>query len=91
MNMVMVEQTCPSPWSQTRENSVGTVEEKMLWSNTKLGRKLDGQSWNNCEYVDSNDSDLEQEVVVVESKEVGKQEEEEFSILVVDVRIPLCS
>ena len=50
-----------------------------------------GQNWNNCEYVDSNDSDLEQEVVVVESKEVGKQEEEEFSILVVDVRIPLCS
>ena len=50
-----------------------------------------GQSWNNCEYVDSNDSDLEQVVVVVESKEVGKQEEEEFSILVVDVRIPLCS
>ena len=56
-----------------------------------LGRQLDGQSWNNCEYVDSNDSDLEQVVVVVESKEVGKQEEEEFSILVVDVRIPLCS
>ena len=46
-----------------------------------------GQNWNNCEYVDSNDSDLEQEVVVVESKEVGKQEEEEFSILMVDVRI----
>ena len=46
-----------------------------------------GQNWNNCEYVDSNDSDLEQVVVVVESKEVGKQEEEEFSILVVDVRI----
>ena len=56
-----------------------------------LGKQSKGQSRNNCEDVDSNDSDLEQVVVVVESKEVGKQEEEEFSILVVDVRIPLCS
>ena len=43
------------------------------------------------DYDDRVDSDLEHVVVVVESKEVGKQEEEEFSILVVDMRIPLCS
>ena len=52
-----------------------------------LGKQSKGQSRNNCEDVDSNDSDLEQVVVVVELKEVVKQEEEEFSILVVNVRI----
>ena len=40
-----------------------------------LGKQSKGQSWNNCEYFDNNGSDLEQVVVVVESKEVGKQEE----------------
>ena len=32
------ELTWPRPSSQTRENSVETVEEKMVESNTKLGR-----------------------------------------------------